>query len=232
MTTLRISCLQNARPLLRQGMSSRRTFLISSLATLGGLTLPQTTDAQVRRVPTEIANDVYTLPGRVTLGNPRGDVTMVEFFDYNCGFCKNSAADIRPLLQGDPNLKYLLVNYAVLGEASIEAARVALAHSMQRTQGGYLALHEALFKLRGRVGAQRALDISLSLGANRDKLIADADSDRVTDALTRASRLGDGLGLEATPSFLAGGEAVVGYLDLAAKRKAIANLRRCDKLGC
>jgi protein-disulfide isomerase len=213
-------------------MISRRTILLSSLASAAAVPLAEHADARVRRVPTEIANDVYTLPGRVTLGNPRGDVTMVEFFDYNCGFCKNSARDIRPLLQGDPNLKYLLINYAVLGEASIEAARVALAHSMQKTQGGYLALHEALFQLRGRVGAQRAVDVAVSMGAKADKLIADADSDRVTDALTRATRLGDGLGLEATPSFLAGGEAVVGYLDLAAKRKAIANLRRCDKLGC
>ncbi len=188
--------------------------------------------ARVLRLPTELASEIMSLPGRITLGNPRGDATMIEFFDYNCGYCKRSAAEIQPLLAADRNLRYVLVNYAILGEASIEASRVALAHSMQKTQGGYLALHLALFKLRGRVDAGRAVAASLELGANRDKLIADADSDRVTDALVLASRLGENLGLAATPSFVAGREAVVGYVDLPGKQKALANLRRCEALSC
>jgi protein-disulfide isomerase len=126
----------------------------------------------------------------------------------------------------------VLINYAILGEASIEASRVALAHSLQKTQGGYLALHEALFKLRGRVDAGRAVTTAVELGANREKLITDADSDKVTDALVLASRLGENLGLTATPSFVAGREAVVGYVDLAGKQKALANLRRCEALSC
>ncbi len=188
--------------------------------------------ARVLRLPSELANEVLTLPGRIVLGNPRGDATLIEFFDYNCGFCKRSAAEIRPLLAADRNLRYVLVNYAILGEASIEASRVALAHSMQTTPGGYLALHEALFKLRGKVDASRAVTASVELGTERAKLIKDADSDRVTDALVLASRLGDNLGLTATPSFVAGREAVVGYVDLAGKQKALANLRRCEALSC
>jgi protein-disulfide isomerase len=188
--------------------------------------------ARVLRLPSELANEVLTLPGRIVLGNPRGDATMIEFFDYNCGFCKRSAAEIQPLLRADKNLRYVLINYAILGEASIEASRVALAHSMQKTQGGYLALHEALFRLRGRVDAGRAVAASVELGAERTKLIKDADSDRVTDALVLAARLGENLGLNATPSFVAGREAVVGYVDLPGKQKALANLRRCEALSC
>jgi protein-disulfide isomerase len=193
---------------------------------------PTTAQARVLRLPSELANDVFTLPGRIVLGNPKGDATLVEFFDYNCGFCKRSAAEIRPLLAADRQLRYLLINYAILGEASIEASRVALGFSMQKTPGGYLALHEALFKLRGRVDAGRAVTLATELGASRDKLITDADSDRVTDALVKASQLGENLGLTATPSFVAGREAVVGYVDLPAKQKAIANLRRCEALAC
>jgi protein-disulfide isomerase len=210
-------------------MLTRRLFLAAGAATA---LAPNAAHAQAKRLPTELVAEIMTLPGRVILGNRQGDATLIEFFDYNCGFCKRSAADIRPLLQSDPNLRYVLINYAVLGEASIEASRVALAHSMQNTSGGYLALHEALFRLRGRVDALRALAASAELGSKRDKLITDADSDRVTDALKKAALLGENLGLSATPAFVAGREGVVGYVDLPAKRKALANLRRCEAVAC
>jgi protein-disulfide isomerase len=209
---------------------SRRSLLLGTGAF--AVARPSAAAAGVLRLPSELAADVLRLPGRITLGDPNGDVTIAEFFDYNCGFCKRSAADIRPLAAAEPRLRYVLVNYAVLGPASIEASRVALAFSMQRPRGGYLALHEALFRLRGRVDAARAVALAVELGAERSKLIADADSDRVTDALVASGRLGDALGLIATPAFVAGREAVVGYLDIPQKRKAIANLRRCESLGC
>jgi protein-disulfide isomerase len=212
-------------------MITRRSLLAGSGA-LAAIGLTQEASARVLRLPSELANEVLTLPGRIILGNPRGDATMIEFFDYNCPYCKRTAAEIKPLLGADKGLRYVLINYAILGEASIEASRVALAHSMQKTQGGYLALHEALFKLRGRVDAGRAVTTAVELGAAREKLIVDADSDKVTDALVLASRLGENLGLTATPSFVAGREAVVGYVDLAGKQKALANLRRCEALSC
>ncbi len=207
---------------------SRRSLLAGSAALLAS----RGATAEVLRLPVELVSDILTLPGRITLGNPNGDVTLIEFFDYNCGFCKRSAADIRPLLTAEPGLRYVLVNYAILGEASIEASRVALGATMQRIRGGYLALHETLFRMRGRVDAVRALAAAVELGAGREKLISDADSDRVTDALTRAARLGENLGLVATPAFVAGREGVVGYLDLPGKRRAIANMRRCEAVDC
>ncbi len=207
---------------------SRRGLLAIGAALLA----PREASAEVLRLPVELVSEILTLPGRITLGNARGDVTIIEFFDYNCPFCKRSAADIRPLLAAESGLRYVLVNYAILGEASIEASRVALGASMQRTKGGYLALHEALFRIRGRVDALRALAAAVELGAERDRLIRDADSDRVTDALMKAARLGENLGLGATPAFVAGREGVVGYLDLPSKRRAIANLRRCEAVAC
>jgi protein-disulfide isomerase len=213
-------------------MTISRRILLTGTASAGIVLLVGKASARVLRLATEISNEIFNLPGRVVLGNPKGDVTMIEFFDYNCGFCKQTAREIRPLLAADPELRYILINYAILGEGSIEASRVALASTMQKTRGGYLALHEELFKLRGRVGAQRAIDVAIGMGAESKKLIVDADSDRVTEALVKASRLGENLGLTATPSFVAGREAVIGYVDLAGKKKAIANLRRCEALSC
>jgi protein-disulfide isomerase len=214
-------------------MKTRREFHKAVAAGATSLLLPNSSAvARVLRLPTELAGDVFRLPGRVTLGDQRSDVTIAEFFDYNCAFCKQSAADIRPLLAAEPRLKYVLVNYAVLGAPSIEASRVALAYSLQKTPGGYLALHEKLFRLRGLVDAARAVALAVELGADRTKLIGDADSQRVTDALMQAANLGENLGLIATPSFVAGREGVVGYVDLQGKRKAVANLRRCEAIGC
>jgi protein-disulfide isomerase len=213
-----------------RGTHRRALLAAGAGAVLGLATGPAA--ARAFRVPVELASRALELPGRITLGDRDGDVTLVEFFDYNCSFCRQSAADIRPLLAGDRSLRYVLVNYAVLGEASVEAARVALGFSMQKTPGGYFALHERLFRLRGRVDALRALGEAVALGADRDRLIRDADSRAVTDALVRSVDLGENLGLVATPAFLAGNEAVVGYVDLAAKRRAIRNLRKCEQTDC
>jgi protein-disulfide isomerase len=217
---------------IQLGLADRRALVLGTGAALAAIALPREAQARVVRLPSELVNEIDRLPGRVVLGNRQGDATIYEFFDYNCGFCKRSAQEVRPLISGDPKLRYVLVNYAILGEASIEASRVALAASMQPIKGGYLGLHEKLFQMRGRVDAARSVALALELGAERNKLINDADSDRVTDALTKASKLGDSLGLVATPSFVAGREGVVGYLDLPQKRKALANFRKCEALGC
>ena len=210
-------------------MLNRRLFIASSASIA---LVPQAAQARVLRLPSEIVNEIGNLPGRVVVGSTRPDATLIEFFDYNCGYCKRSAAEIRPLISADKNLRYILINYAILGAPSIEASRVALAASMQKIDGGYLALHEKLFALRGRVEATRALQVAEELGVKREKMIEDADSDLVTKALMTASRLGNDLGLAATPSFIGGREGVIGYLDLAQKRRAIANLRKCEGLGC
>lgn len=184
------------------------------------------------RLPSELANAVLELDGRVELGRAGADVTLVELFDYNCAFCKQSARDIRPLLAADKGLRVVLINYAVLGELSIEASRLALAASRQKLRGGYLAVHESLFTIRGAVGAGRALRALTELGADRERLIRDADSDAVTAALVNAARLGDSMGLAATPAYIIGNEAFTGFLTLAQKQAVVANFRRCERAVC
>lgn len=182
-------------------------------------------------VPVELLAGLERLPGRVTLGNPRGDVHLVEFFDYNCPFCRRSAAEVRPLLESDRELRYTLVNFAVLGIPSIGATRVALAFSRQRANR-YLDFHEQMFRQRGTLSHVQAIEIAKSLGADEDKLLDDADSDPVTDAMKAAVALGDQYGFRATPSFLVGRDAVSGYLNLPAKKIAIASFRQCERAIC
>lgn len=182
-------------------------------------------------IPVELLAPLERLNGRVSVGNPAGDVHLIEFFDYNCAYCKRAAKDIRQLLAGDKNLRITLINYAVLGIPSIGATRVALAFSRQKADK-YLAFHEALIGRRGTIGPDHAIEIALKFGVDRKRLVEDADSDPVTEAMKAASKLGESLGFQATPSYLLGRDGFAGFLDLAAKKAAIAAFRQCERATC
>lgn len=213
--------------------TTRRLFIAGALGS--GLSLAQA-QSPVRLppsepLPIEIVGLIDQLPGRVVLGNPNGSAHLVEFFDYNCPFCRNSARDLRPLLKADPEIRYTLVNFAVLGVASIEATRVALAFTQKHAER-YLDFHEALFATRGRVAAEAALAVAGKFGADREALLDAADSDSVTEAMVTAVKLGDTLGLRATPSYVAGSESLQGYVSLPGKALLAQNLQRCEKPRC
>lgn len=208
-----------------------RRFVIAGAAALAAFPAAAQGAPEFYPVPVEFLDGVDNLQGRVTLGNKDGDVHLIEFFDYNCGFCRRTAQEIRPLIKANPDLKFSLVNFAVLGVASIEATRVALAFSRQKA-AQYLAFHEAMFALRGTRGADQALGVATQLGANRAQLLKDADSEAVTQAMLAAVKLGDQFGFRATPSYLMGRDAFSGYLDLAAKSAAIAAFRQCERAVC
>jgi protein-disulfide isomerase len=204
---------------------SRRT-LLAGLA-LSGASSPALAQRapEPQRVPTELVEDTLALPSVVRLGHKHGDVIMVEYFDYNCPWCKRSARDLPDLLKAEPDLSYVLVNFAVLGAPSVEATRAALAYLQIHGPERYLALHLALFGLRGTVTGERAIAEAERLGADRARLVAAADSERTTRWMKDAFTLGNSLGLVATPSFLIGMEAYVGGMTLAQKREAIATAR-------
>ncbi|MDF2812473.1 MAG: thioredoxin protein [Microvirga sp.] len=197
-----------------------RRVLLTGLA-LSGLATKSNAQAapEAQRVPIELVEDTLDLGSAVRLGHARGDVIMVEYFDYNCPWCKRSAGDLPALLKAEPDLTYVLVNFAVLGKPSVEATRAALGHLQVQGPEQYLPLHLALFSLRGVVnGAER-------LGGDRKRLIEAADSDRTTQWMKDAFTLGNSLGLVATPSFLVASDAYVGGMTLAQKREAIAKAR-------
>jgi protein-disulfide isomerase len=185
-----------------------------------------------QRQASELVNDIPGLAAAITFGNPRGDATLVEFFDYNCPHCRRSAAEIQPLLAGDKGLRYVVVNYAVLSPASVQATRVALGFLKLKGPRAYRSFHERVFAGRGVADAERTLAVATALGADRAKLIDLADSDETTAAMVAAQRLGEGMGLDVTPSFIAGTSSFQGAVTLAEKRKLIANLRACEQASC
>lgn len=184
------------------------------------------------RVASELANEVPDLPGLVKLGSRTPDVTLYEFFDYNCPYCKRSASHVRGIVKADRNLQYVLVNYAVLGVGSIQATKVALAFAKGRSPEAYLTFHEKLFALKGPVDGTRALGVAASLGADRNKLTALANDDGVGKEALAMAQLGNSLGFNATPSYLVGTEGFGGYIDTADKQRLVANFRKCERSTC
>jgi protein-disulfide isomerase len=204
---------------------SRRT-LLTGFA-LSGLAVPAAAEQgpEPQRVPIELVEETLELPSIVRLGHERGDVIMIEYFDYNCPWCKRSAADLPALLEAEPDLTYMLVNFAVLGKPSVEATRAALSYLQVQGPKRYLELHRALFGLRGPVDGERAIGEAVRLGGDRNTLIAAADSALTTQWMKDAFTLGNSLGLVATPAFLVASDAYVGGMTLDQKREAIARAR-------
>jgi len=175
---------------------------------------------------------LFYSPRQVTLGNPDGDVTMVEFFDYNCGFCKGALPQMMTLLKDDANLRVVLKEFPVLGPGSVEAAKVAVAVRMQdKTGKKYLDFHQKLLGGRGKADKARALAVAKEVGMDMGRLEKDMGSDEARVSLEESLKLAETLGLNGTPSYVVGDEVVVGAVGLAALRSKISTVR-CGKETC
>jgi protein-disulfide isomerase len=169
---------------------------------------------------------IFDSPHQVVLGNPKGNETVVEFFDYNCAFCKRALPDMMTLLKTDPNLKFVLKEFPVLGPGSVEAAHVAVAARMQDPTGKkYIEFHQKLLGGRGPVDKARALAVAKEVGFDMTRLEKDMTSDEVKTTIDEDMNLADSLGVTGTPTYVVGDEVVVGAVgldELKAKIKAQA----------
>ena len=178
------------------------------------------------------AQEIFNSPRQVVLGNPKGDVTMVEFFDYNCGYCKHAMSDMLTLLKTDPNLRVVLKEFPVLGPGSVEAAKVAAAARMQDKSGKkYLEFHTKLLGGRGQADQAHALAAAKEAGFDTAKIEKDMNSAEVKAQLEESFKLADALGLNGTPSYVIGNEAMMGAVGLDALKEKIS-ASRCGKPSC
>jgi protein-disulfide isomerase len=180
----------------------------------------------------EYSAAIFSSPRQVTLGNGQGDVTVVEFFDYNCGYCKRAMTDMLDLLK-DSKVKFVLKEFPVLGEGSVQAAQVAAAVRMQDKTGGkkYLEFHQKLLSGRGQADKARALAVAKEVGFDVAKIEKDMASDEVKAQLEESFKLAEALGLNGTPSYVVGNDVVVGAVGLNALKEKV-NSARCGKATC
>jgi protein-disulfide isomerase len=180
----------------------------------------------------ENADLLFNSPDQVVLGNPKGNVTFVEFFDYNCGYCKRAMADMFTLMETDPNLRVVLKEFPVLGPGSVEAARIAIAVRMQdKTGKKYLEFHQRLLGGRGHADEKRALAVAREIGMDMNRVERDMKSAEVEKTLRQDFKLAEALGLNGTPSYVIGDDVVVGAVGLGALKEKINNAR-CGKASC
>ena len=166
------------------------------------------------------------------VGNPQGDVTIVEFMDYNCGFCKRAMDDVRALMKDDPKLKVVIKDFPILGPDSVEASRVALAVKNQLQGQKYFDFHVKLMATRGRINGAKALEVAKESGADVERVRKEMESAPVRAAIEDTVALGDRLGLTGTPAFILGDEVVFGAVGAAALKGRIDSLRKCGKTQC
>jgi protein-disulfide isomerase len=180
-------------------------------------------DAEKARVTIRDNNaTIFNSPHQVVLGNPQGSVTMVEFFDYNCGYCKRALSDMLDLLKTDPNLRFVLKEFPVLGEGSVDAAHVAVAARMQDPTGKkYIEFHQKLLGGRGPADKARALAVAKEVGFDMTRIEKDMTSDEVKKTIDEDMKLADALGVNGTPSYVVGNEVVVGAVGLDQLREKI-----------
>ena len=189
-------------------------------------------DAKHKTAIKENAQALFSSADQVTLGNLNGDVTFVEFFDYNCGYCKRAMSDMLTLMKDDPKLKVVLKEFPVLGPGSVEAARVAVAVRMQdKTGKKYLEFHQKLLGARNPADGARALAVAKEVGVDMDRLAKDMKGPDIEKTLQQDFKLAEALGLNGTPSYVIGEDVIVGAVGLDALRSKVNNAR-CGKATC
>src|SRR5262245_37130164 len=160
-------------------------------------------------------------------GNPKGKVTMVEFFDYNCGYCKRAFPDVMKMIDGDKDLKLVMKEFPILGPGSVYASRAALA---SRKQGKYWKYHLAMMAHEGRIDEKVADQIAEATGLDVKKLKADMQADEVNQVINRNMQLADSLKIQGTPAFIIDETVIPGAVGFDALAAAVKQVR--DNGGC
>ena len=178
------------------------------------------------------ADAIFYSPRGVTLGNKDGDVTFVEFFDYNCGYCKRAMSDMLDLMKSDPKLKVVLKEFPVLSEGSIEAAKVAVAVRMQDPSGKkYLDFHQKLLGGRGPADKARAMAAAKDAGLDTARIEKDLGGPEVRATIEENFKLAEAMGMNGTPSYVIGKQVVIGAIGLDGLKEKIG-VARCGKATC
>ena len=166
--------------------------------------------------------DLLTSADAPSAGNPKGDVTVIEFFDYNCGYCKRALPDINTLIEKDKNVRFVFREMPILGPTSRTAAQWALA---AHKQGKYFEYHSALMKFRGQKSDAQLAKLAKNVGLDVEKARKDAASDAIEEQLNKDIELARLVGVEGTPAFIVDGEFFPGYLGEGGLKKAIEKAR-------
>ena len=188
-------------------------------------------EAAARVALEENREKVFSSEYQAQIGPDDADVTIVEFFDYNCYYCGRGLDDMNKLLESDPKVKFVLKELPIIRAESVGAHRVSLAVSRLAPEK-YAEFHNALFAVEGVKTDQDALRIAGELGLEREKLVEEANSPAIEAALRESTELAQALGATGTPFYVVGDEFAFGAQGFEELRAKVANLRSCGSATC
>lgn len=168
-----------------------------------------------------IFNDDHSWIG----GNPDGDITVVEFLDYRCGFCKRAHPEVAELLKTDGNIRFIVKEFPILGEQSVLASRFAIAVKSVEGDDAYETAHNKLMTMRAEITEDSLSDLSEELGFDTPKVFEEMNSDAVRDIITENRMLGQRLNINGTPSFVFEDQLLRGYMPLDGMQQIVKDLR-------
>lgn len=184
------------------------------------------------RLPVELTGEIEGLPGVIWVGSKSSAVTLYEFYDYNCPYCRVASKDLHALVKKRPELRLGLINNAILSLGSMQAAKVELALLLLKGPAVAYEFHRRLFAMPGTNDGARALKVAEDLGVPRRQIEPAADSEKVGGMLREQIQLAANLGLAATPSFVAGGVGVLGYPGPKTIGGIVAAIDQCGEVVC
>lgn len=162
---------------------------------------------------------IFDDPASPTMGNPKGDVTLVEFFDYNCGYCKSVQGAVMQMVKDDTKLRFVFKEFPILAESSLTTAKAALA---AKAQGKYVEMHNALMSHRGGFTDDVIMKLAQGVGLDTAKLKADMEKPEIAQTIAADKALAESLGIAGTPAFIIGDQLVPGAVPKEELAKLIA----------
>lgn len=179
---------------------------------------------------TTAGNDIFNSPNDAIIGNPKGDVTVVEFFDYNCGYCRRALNDMNDLVKTDTNVRFVLKELPILGPDSVKAHFVAQSFRkmMPEKYGDY---HRALLS-SGHADEDSAVALAVSMGADETKLREGSKDPSIVALFEENNKLAGGLNITGTPSYVIKDFVVPGAMGLDTLMEKVANVRKCQSATC
>ncbi len=155
-------------------------------------------------------------------GNPNGDITLVEFFDYNCSFCRRALSDLDRLLEEDPDLRVVLKEFPVLGPASIAAAKFSVAAIGEEE---FYEFHRQLLTRPGGVDGNAAMEVAQAAGMDATRILTDSENQSIINTLSETLQMAQALGINGTPSYVIGSQLVIGAVGYEELKQRIADER-------
>ena len=177
--------------------------------------------AAIERFHDSIFDDGFSYVG----GNPDGDVTLVEFLDYRCGFCKRAFPTVEKLVASDGNIRYIVKEFPILGDQSTVAAQYAIAAKFVAGDADYKRVHDTLMLHDGAVTEGFLVRTSRELGLDHDAIMVAMDSEDVAMAIGKNHALAQALNVQGTPGFILGDIILRGFLELEQMREIVAEIR-------